>query len=120
MRAICSLDYNAHTNTYFKELKILKLNDIYKINLGAIMFSHIADPLNYTMSNRFTRNSQFHNYNTRNRDDFTIPHYSRAASQACFLYQASIAWNEVPPNIKDSHSVGAFRKKYKKHILELY
>ena len=120
VRAICSLDYNAHTNDHFKELKILKLNDIYKINLSALMFSLISDPMNYPISNRFVRNSHFHNYNTRNRDDFTIPHYSRVASQSSLLYQASIAWNAVPPNIKDSHTVGSFRKKFKKHIIEQY
>ena len=120
VRAICSLDYNAHTNDYFKELKIIKLNDIYKVNLGAIMFTHIMDPTNYPISNRFIRNSHFHNYNTRNRDNFVIPLYSRSISQSCFLYQASALWNEVPPSVKACHTVGAFRKKYKKYILELY
>ena len=120
VRAICSLEYNAHTNNYFRENKILKLNNIYDVNLCATLFSYLADPHSHPIANRFVRNSQLHNYDTRNRENFVIPRYSRSTSQSCFLYQASAKWNEVPPNIKDSHTVGAFRRKYKRYILGQY
>ena len=120
VRAICSLEYNAHTNDHFKELKLLKLSDIYKLNLCSIMFSYITDPNNYPISNRFIRNSHLHSYNTRNREDFVIPRYSRATSQSCFLYQSTVEWNNVPSVIKDCRNVKAFRKKFKTYILDRY
>ena len=104
----------------FKELKILKLNDIYKLNLCAIMFSHIADPHNYPISDRLVRNSHLHSYNTRNREDFVIPRYSKTTSQSCFLYQSTVEWNKIPPVIKDCRNVKTFRKKFKTYILDLY
>ena len=120
VRAICSLEYNAHTNDHFKELKILKLNDIYKLNLCAIMFSHIVDPLNYPISDRFVRNSHIHSYNTRNRDDFVTPRYSRTTSQSCFLYQSTVEWNSIPSVIQNCRNVKTFRKKFKTYILDRY
>ena len=120
VRAICSLEYNAHTINHFRENKILKLDDIYKVNLCAALFSHLAEPHTYPMASRFIRNSHVHNYNTRNRDDFNIPRYYRTTSQSCFLYQASVKWNDVPVNIKNSHTAGSFRRKYKNFILRSY
>ena len=66
------------------------------------------------------RNSDFHNYNTRSRDNFIIPFYARVGSQSCFLYQASTEWNLVPQHVKDSQSIHGFKKRLKKHILDQY
>ena len=120
IRAICRLDYNAHTNDHFKQHNILKLDDIYKLNLCSTVFSQLQNPSNFSVSDRLVRNSDIHNYNTRSRDDFIVPYYSRSSSQSCFLYQASTEWNLIPQTVKDSHSTHGFRKKLKKYILDLY
>ena len=120
IRAICRLEYNAHTNDYFKEHKILKLDDIYRVNICSKVFSHLQHPSAYSVSDRLIRNSSLHNYGTRARDDFTVPYYSKTSSQSCFLYQASTEWNKIPHAIKDSRSALGFRTKLKNIILDLY
>ena len=120
IRAICRLDYNAHTNDHFKEHKILKLDDICKVNLCTSMFKHLQNPANYAITDRFVRNSDVHSFNTRSRNDFSIPFYAKASSQACYLYQASTEWNKIPIDVKDSRTPYAFKKKFKKFIIDLY
>ena len=120
IRAICGLDFNAHTNDHFKEHKILKFDDIYKLNLCSTVFSQLQNPSTHSVSNRLVRNSDYHNYNTRSRGEFSIPYYSKTSSQSCFLYQAVMEWNKIPQSIKDSRSTHCFREKFKKFILNLY
>ena len=40
MRGINKDAYDAHTDPIFKELRILKFNDIYLLNLGKFMYSY--------------------------------------------------------------------------------
>ena len=120
IRAICKLDFNAHTNTSFKNLEILKIHDLYKLNLCATKLKQIKNPAIYAISDRFIRNSDFHNYPTRNRNNFSIPLYSRTYSQSCYLYQASHEYNNLPVQLKDCSSVHLFRKKFKKFAIDQY
>lgn len=120
VRAICRLDYNAHTNDHFKEHKILKLEDIYKLNLCTSMFKQLQYPENYAISELFARNSDNHNFNTRSQNDFSIPFYARTSSQSCYLFQASTEWNQVPRSIQDSRTPYAFKKNFKKYFIDLY
>ena len=89
VRAICQLGYNDHTNNYFKDLNILKIDDLYKLNLCAIRFSQIKNPANFSISDQFIRNSDIHSYPTRNRDLHSKSLYRRTSSESCFIYQAS-------------------------------
>ena len=120
IRAICRLDFNAHTNEHFKEHKLLKFDDIYKPNQCSTVFFQLNDSTTYSICDRLVRNSDIHNYNTRSRDDFIVPYYSRTSSQSCFIYQASTEWNLIPQTVKDCHSTHGFRKKLRKYLLDLY
>ena len=120
IRAICGLEYNAHTNNHFKEHNILKFDDLYKLNLCSTVFSQLECPSSNLISNRLVRSSDLHGYNTRFRGDFIVPYYAKTSSQSCFLYQAVSEWNKIPQAIKDSRSTHCFRGKLKKYFLNLY
>ena len=120
IRAICQLEFNGHTNNSFKELEILKIDDLYNVNLCATMFKIINNPTCYPIFEQFSRNSEFHNYPTRNRENLSVPLYYKASSQACFVYQATIEFNNLPPNLKRNSSVQSFRKRLKKFLIDKY
>ena len=120
VRAICHLGFNAHTSEHFKDLNILKINDLYKINLCATRLKQLKNPTIYSISEQFLRNSDVHSYPTRYRDNYTVPLYSRSSSQSCFLYQASTEFNNLPSDLKKSSSIKSFRRKYKRYIIEKY
>ena len=84
------------------------------------MYSYIENPEIHPLSSRLVRNSDFHTYNTRNRDEFAVPRYSRASSQACFLYRATTEWNTIPQAIKDSRTTHSFKNQLKKYLLSQY
>ena len=120
IRAICKLNFNDHTNDSFKDLDILKIHDLYKLNLCATKFKQMNSPELYPISDRFLQNSNFHTYHTRNRANFSVPLYSKSHSQSCYLYQASIEFNNLPVHLKQCCSVHLFRKKFKKFLIDRY
>ena len=115
IRAIHSLSFNHHTNEYFEDDKILKLNDIYKINLCSHMYNYITSPDTHILSSRFQTNSNYHNHNTRNRNNIVTQHFNRSSSQSCFLFQSTKEWNLIPVVIKSSNTLQTFKRKLKIH-----
>ena len=120
VRAICQLGFNEHTNGYFKDLNILKIEDLYKMNLCATRLKQIKNPDNNSISHKFVLNSELHPYFTRNRHNYSIPLYSRTSSQSCFLFQASTEFNDLPAHLKECSSAHVFRTKFKRFIIDKY
>ena len=120
VRAIFNLSFNAHTNDYFKENGLLKLNDIYRVNLTSHIYNMKKNPANYDSSLHPRSMSSIHSYNTRNRDSLTIPRYNRTASQSSFLYQSTKEWNLLPQQIKDSSGYASFKKNLRNYYCSLY
>ena len=120
IRAIFNLPYNSHTSVWFKEKRILKVDDLNKLSLNTEIYNHINNPSIHPIASRFVINSDLHHYNTRNNNDFVIPHYVKSSSQSCYLYQASVLWNNTPREIRESCSIFAFKRKLKNMYVDLY
>ena len=65
MRIITFSDFNSHTNALFTDLKILKVDDVIKLNLPKFIYDFNHDLLPAELSDIFNYNSNIHNYNTR-------------------------------------------------------
>ena len=74
VRIINNSNFDAHTDPIFKELSILKFNDIHLLQLGQFMYSYKSSSLPLKFSDKFLQNSQFHNYNTRNSHALHLPY----------------------------------------------
>ena len=67
IRYVCNSKYNSHTDPLFRQLKILKFNDMVKLQTGIFMFNiasehHPHSVLNiFTKSDNFDRNMEFIN-----------------------------------------------------------
>ncbi len=70
------------------------------------------------LARRYTSRSQTHDRVTRQMDELDIPFYRTAAGQRSFLYRATKLWNDLDNNIKDSSSIGVFKKTSKKESAE--
>ena len=113
IRAIYKLPYNAHTNAYFKSAGILKVNDIYRYQIGIIFFNSVRDGSCFL-------NSRDHDHNTRYRDNLIVPRMSRSKSQACWLYQGGILWNSLPETLRQSKSIKTYKCSLKEWFVSTY
>ena len=73
VRVISKKGFDAHTEPLFKNLMILKLEDIYSLHLGKFKFSFKNTSIPSSFSRSILRTNQFHGYNTRSSNRFYIP-----------------------------------------------
>ena len=64
--------FEAHTDPLFKNLMILKLEDIYSLHLGKFKFSFKNTPVPSSFSRSILRTNQVHGYNKRSSNRFYI------------------------------------------------
>ena len=120
IRAVFNLPFNSHTNDYFKENGLLKLYDIYRLNLTSHMYNIRKNPDNYDTSIHPSTMSSIHSHNTRNRNSFAVPRYNRAASQSSFMYQSAKEWNLIPQQVRDSSGSASFKSNLRKFYCSRY
>ena len=119
IRAIHDLDYIAHTNDYFKNDNILKLQDLYKLQICSCLYKY-NNLTNNEFHDRLIPHTNNHNHHTRNRNNLVLPQYTKATTQSSFLYQSINEWNNVPTPIQNSQSIYSFKRKLKGHYCSLY
>ena len=73
MRIVTFSDFNSHTNPLFTDLKILKVDDVIKLNLLKFIYEFKHDLLPSEISNIFEYNTDIHNY-TRSTINQTYYH----------------------------------------------
>lgn len=111
IRAINCLPYNAHTSNYFKSMNLLKVHDLYNLQLGNYMFSNHESYMNF---------SDAHNYNTRFNDNIIIPSCNLTHTQSSWKYRGINLWNTLPQCVKDCTSKSQFSNTLKNHFLSEY
>ena len=121
LRAIFNLPYNDHTNYFFKNNLILKLDDLYRFNLSVSMFNYINNPTDHRdfISCSLTYNSSYHGYSTRTNNNLSVIRFNRTASQSSFVYQSIKNWNMLPMNLKTTSKTN-FKIKLRKHFCSQY
>ena len=120
VRAIFNLPFNDHTNDYFKNNNILKVNDLYKLNLCSLVYRYTQPAVNLPNTARFHANSDIHSYNTRFNQHLAVPRYNLTKSQSSFLYRAIQEWNLIPPEIKNCNTLKTFKSHLRNHYCSIY
>ena len=65
VRIITRSHYQAHTEPIFKSLMLLKLCDIYKLQISKYVYAFIRNELPITLMHLFTLSQDTHAHNTR-------------------------------------------------------
>ena len=74
VRSISNSKYNAHTDPLFKQLKLLKVEDIFTIQQYKFYYKYMSNDLPiYFNFSYFTPYIRGHCYNTRTQQDLQIP-----------------------------------------------
>ena len=71
----------------------------------------------------FTRNSDNHNFSTRNSDNFQVPIVRHTFAKQNIRFRASITYNNAPTIIKEkihTHSITGFSEYIKNYLLNDY
>ena len=116
VRVITGRGYLDHTAPLFKSHFLLKLSDIYSLEIGKFMYvdQHTRNIFNLTLR------SSVHNHNTRNINLLSLPYISTSRSGKFLKFMGVKVWNSLPEDFKNSTTIAAFKIKYKTHLLNQY
>ena len=105
----------------FHALEILKIEDLFKYEVGKLMFQFSKKTLLVCFSSLFTYTSAIHNRSTRSQslNNLYLPNYSTRRCQRCICFQGTKIWNSISSEIKIL-SYNRFKICLKKQLLANY
>ena len=118
IRIICGAKYNAHTDPLFKNLSILKVQDIFTLQCAKFFFRFSNKKLPVYFNDFFQRNNDIHDHNTRNSNALHLFQYRNQTSRNFIRFNIPNLINNLPGNVKEkiqTHSIEGFS-----NYLELY
>ena len=72
IRTISNSHYRSHTQPLFAKHNILKVNDMYSLELGVFMYKSSTNDLPGIFNDYFTKRSDIHGYQTRHVNDLNL------------------------------------------------
>ena len=123
VRVVSRSKYNAHTEPLFKKLNLLKLDDIFKLNILKTFFNYTNETLPKYFSDMFSAVQARHGYNTRTHGHLQVTYARTASCQDCIRHFLPRFINDTDDNIISkafSHSYQGFSKYAKRSMLNAY
>ena len=123
IRTVCKTKYNSHTDPLFKQLNLLKIEDIFKVQCLKFFFKFENNKVPIYFSETFIFNRTNHNYETRNREVFQRNTLSRQTSKKNLKNYLPILLNDVPTSLISkiyTHSLDNFKTRLKIFYIDKY
>ena len=118
VRIISNEAFDAHSDTSFEDLKILKFNCIYLLHIGKLMFQFKSGMLPHSFDNKFSLNSQNHTYDTRNSKLFHIPKCRTNLRKFALRYQGPKFYNSLNADTQKASTLSSFLTRLKIFLLD--
>ena len=110
-----------HVSPLYKNLSLLKLQDIYKLELAKFMYQLSFNKLPKIIESAFPKIENIHYHNTRHTQNtkFFLSRVSENAAKNQLSFKGIKLWRSIPDRIK-TLSWFSFKKTYKQSLLSQY
>ena len=125
LKAVTFSDTTVHSDPTFSRLGLLKVGDIFQLQLLSFMYDCYHGLAPSYFSSYFTPVVSMHHYGTRaaSRGDLFLQRkntFSYGIRSIQYRYSGARLWNTLPAPIRDSQSVSVFRLQVKALFLSHY
>ena len=120
MRTVSNSHYRSHTSPIFAKCNVLRVTDMYALELGSFMYRNSLNKLPSSFNNYFTKRSDVHNYPTRHGNHLNLPQNKKTFSDRSVRTRGPQLWNSLENSLKTSMSVKHFRNQFKQKIISSY
>ena len=124
VRTVTNSKYNAHTDPLFKSLNLIKIDDIYILNILKFYFKHCHNLLPaFFQGFLFKQRSDLHNYDTRTKSKLNINKTKTKQSEYLLRNITAKIVNEAPDCIIDkiyTHSLQGFSYYIRRYYINSY
>ena len=109
VRIFSGSGYLDHSSPLFFELDIVKIEDVHKITCCTLAFKnrHLYSTVNTP-------------YNTRHSNDLYVPYQRLTLTQRSSEYNVPRYFNDLPNDLKESNTLGAFKRGVKLFYISKY
>ena len=116
--------YQDHVSSFYSSLKILKMTDLFKLEIAKIVYSHFQKKLPPLLSDLFFKINDISTKTTRSSYPtksflLYIPKFRFSRLQRNIMYQGVKIWNEIPFEVR-SKNFNQFKLQYKNYLLKQY
>ena len=111
IRIVSRSSFGAHTNPIFVSLRILKFEDIIKLQIGKVMYLYKNGQLPDSFNDMFLLNCDIHSYNTRNKNSFRLPYCRTVVRKFSICFQGPKIFNSLSSEIQNASSTALFNSK---------
>ena len=116
IRIISKSTFDAHTNPIFKNLNILKFENLIKLQIGKIMYLYKNGLLPDSFNDMFLLHSDVHSYNTK-KNSFRLLHCRTNVRKFSLRFQGPKLYNSFSPDVQNAPSFALFTSKLKIYLL---
>ena len=121
VRIISGASYRAHADPLFRDLKLLKLDDINALPQCNFVYKCVNDQqVPQPLRNFFNFNQNVHEHNTRSSGLLHIPRHRKHLFQHSIRYTGTRRWNNLPKSLKKLSKLKCFSYKVKERLLKCY
>ena len=123
VRSITCSKYNAHSEPLFIKLKLLKIHDIYRLNLLKFYYKYTKSSLPNYFIGMFDELQRNHPYLTRNRERPVVARVRTTAANMSIRFSVPNEIINTHPSILEkvsTHSLNGFSSYVKQHYISKY
>ena len=127
VRIIAGAHYNAHTAPIFRNMGLLRLEHLYKLQVSRYVYSYFAGLLPTALSQLITLSQDTHGHSTRHAltHKLRVQKTRTVAASQCIHQKGPLIWSSIPPDmyIRKTDlmvSMSCFSKRFKRSALENY
>ncbi len=114
-------DWFTDTDVLHTNLNILKIKDIFKLQLVQFIYRQQRNQLPKVFDKYFTKNSELHRYGTRQLKKLHVcKTKKKKIGEKTVRYYGALQFNLLPENVLCCKTSKSFRKKTKQHFISLY
>ncbi len=120
IRIMTRSKYNDHTTALFKKLEILKLEDMFELQIAKYMYNFAQYTLPRSLMMMINFNDNVHSHNTRHRHH---PHVNRRRTilaSKTLRHKGPEIWYKISDHVILTRTVHSFSKYFKKKLLTKY
>ena len=124
LRIVNRVPYLEHTKPIFESMKLLTVYQLHDLNCILFIYKCLNSNIYPFYKNRLIRNSQYHDYNTRNNSDFRLPGSRLKNIRQSYFFKGIGLWNNLnndltifKPNILFKSNLSSFKKRIKAKII---
>ena len=122
VRIICNADRLASTSSLFKQLNLLKLQDINILQIAQFMYNYHHCLLPTVFNDYFVLNSNVHEHNTRSsaKNKYHLPSIKTNIRKFSIKFSGPTTWNNISNHIISAASLAILKKKLVNSIITNY